>query len=805
MAEVAAAASPAAAAKGFANPLIDDGAPAQTQAAPTARALREATGRVAGNALTAFFVPRRQLLAVGGMDQRLTLHSLTDPGAKTVVVERTAMILAGEASRDGSVFALGDYSGWVGLFDVARLLASEDPLREGPERECRAGTTPVIGAELSPDDSRLFTMCRGAAMVEMRDARRDCLPVLATLSFEANEGLGTRRLACSETLVVTAGGAWVGRPSDARSRRARVWRLDDLEAAEHETLEFSSDANAVALRPGSGAELAVGTGDGAVQIFSSCLEGSEGTGDVMDAGDGSPVMSLVYSPDGSLLLAGRFSGWWTLCDVETACVVGRHSGGAKSNGLISCFSPAGDMIAIDDLAGSVMLREVLPPAPVRKIAMAGPGAHDESTGEATRKISGASITAGGTVALACGSLLQVWEGERLVLDTDVGEPISLNLGFGSPVSLRADGKRVAYGLSAGTTVQVRGWGEADEGFTLGPLESKIYRFCWSSDGRLIAVLCPSGVAVYNGDGTQLHEFSEEGGTAMSCSFNPSCTRLVTCGHNCRVVLRDTADWDVVKRLPGEGGATGIPHGGPWDSLEGRLVYWFMSDESPSGVLVVRRVDTGELEHRFVGVNAGAATLSPDDKYILCGKTHVFPGKPMTIVSMETGAEVGWLTAFRCMALPAADINGLTVGWRPKPDAASADGNSGDSLPVLLHAAVGSQFCVVDADTARHAVEDNAWGVEQLIALTESDEGDALPKVLSAAPHCVNIRHPESGDTVLHHYARERQVDAIASWLSSEEVCVTPIRNVAGHTALQVAILGQEKTIAKLLWRNLTHS
>ena len=95
----------------------------------------------------------------------------------------------------------------------------------------------------------------------------------ATLSFEqANEGVGTRRLACSETLAVAAGGAaWMGRPSDARSRRARVWRLDDLEGAEPVTLDFSSDANAVALRPGSEAELAVGTGDGAVRIFSSCL------------------------------------------------------------------------------------------------------------------------------------------------------------------------------------------------------------------------------------------------------------------------------------------------------------------------------------------------------------------------------------------------------------------------------------------------------------------------------------------------------------------------------------------------------
>ena len=258
-------------------------------------------------------------------------------------------------------------------------------------------------------------------------------------------------------------------------------------------------------------------------------------------------------------------------------------------------------------------------------------------------------------------------------------------------------------------------------------------------------------------------------------------------------------------LPDEGGITGMPLGVPWNETGERLAYGiFMSDESPNGVLVVRRVETEEVELRVVGVNAGAATFSPDGKYILCGKVPSLPGKPMTIVSVETHAEVEWLTAFRCMALPAGDINGMTVGWRRKPDADAADSGS-DGLPVLLHAAVGAQFCVVDVDTARHAVEDNAWGVEQLIALTESDEGDALSKVLSAAPHCVNIRHPESGDTVLHHYARERQVDAIASWLSSEEVCVTPIRNVAGHTALQVAILGQEKTIAKLLWRNLTHS
>ena len=108
----------------------------------------------------------------------------------------------------------------------------------------------------------------------------------------------------------------MGRPSDARSRRARVWRLDDLEAAEPVTLEFSSDANAVALRPGCEAELAVGTGDGAVRIFSSCLGAAAEAGRVVDVGDGSAVTSLAYSPDGTLLLAGRLSGTWTLYELS---------------------------------------------------------------------------------------------------------------------------------------------------------------------------------------------------------------------------------------------------------------------------------------------------------------------------------------------------------------------------------------------------------------------------------------------------------------------------------------------------------
>ena len=128
----------AAGGKGFPNPLAADGSPAEAQAAPpTARALREAGSATDGMVYACFFVPGRQLLAVGGVDKRLTLHSLEDPGVKTVVVERTAVVAEGTVSRDDSILCVGDLTRWVGLFDVARLLASEEPLREARSASAR--------------------------------------------------------------------------------------------------------------------------------------------------------------------------------------------------------------------------------------------------------------------------------------------------------------------------------------------------------------------------------------------------------------------------------------------------------------------------------------------------------------------------------------------------------------------------------------------------------------------------------------------------------------------------------------------
>jgi hypothetical protein len=79
---------------------------------------------------------------------------------------------------------------------------------------------------------------------------------------------------------------------------------------------------------------------------------------------------------------------------------------------------------------------------------------------------------------------------------------------------------------------------------------------------------------------------------------------------------------------------------------------------------------------------------------------------------------------------------------------------------------------VDAELARRAVEDSAWGQRQLINMSDLAP-DAVPKLLVVAPHCINIRHPSTGDTVLHHYARQREANMIALWLSGE-VRVTPI-------------------------------
>eukprot|EP01047_Picozoa_sp_COSAG01_P016162 COSAG01_NODE_822_length_13306_cov_4.866132_3_plen_497_part_00 len=111
--------------------------------------------------------------------------------------------------------------------------------------------------------------------------------------------------------------------------------------------------------------------------------------------------------------------------------------------------------------------------------------------------------------------------------------------------------------------------------------------------------------------------------------------------------------------------------------------------------------------------------------------------------------------------------------------------------------------LVDVRAVECAIEDHAWGVPQLIAFTQYASAENVGNLAAAAPHLINIRDLKSGDTVLHCFARERNLAAIQKWLS--KAVIVPIPNKDGLSALYLAIQMQEKLISKALWSCVTPS
>ena len=108
--------------------------------------------------------------------------------------------------------------------------------------------------------------------------------------------------------------------------------------------------------------------------------------------------------------------------------------------------------------------------------------------------------------------------------------------------------------------------------------------------------------------------------------------------------------------------------------------------------------------------------------------------------------------------------------------------------------------MADVAATHYAIEYNAYTTERLIFISEQYP-ELVGQLAQSAPHLVNIRDPQTGDTVLHHPARTRQTEQLHAWLDSGAT-VTPIKNVEGQTAVMVAISMEQIDVAQLLWRAL---
>ena len=146
------------------------------------------------------------------------------------------------------------------------------------------------------------------------------MPLLMTLPFEQSGSQAPSGISSvGQWLAATSGGVnnpCVGSPISAHFR---VWNLDcngDTLARDtavpicQNVLEV--DANAVSLCPCGAPQLAVGLGDGTVLILDDLNTGGVERGRLQDQGDCSAVHGLEYSPNGTMLAAGRNSGVYTV-------------------------------------------------------------------------------------------------------------------------------------------------------------------------------------------------------------------------------------------------------------------------------------------------------------------------------------------------------------------------------------------------------------------------------------------------------------------------------------------------------------
>lgn len=122
----------------------------------------------------------------------------------------------------------------------------------------------------------------------------------------------------------------------------------------------------------------------------------------------------------------------------------------------------------------------------------------------------------------------------------------------------------------------------------------------------------------------------------------------------------------------------------------------------------------------------------------------------------------------------------------------------------MHAVVGAELRLVNTTDFATALDHGALSPKQILELTK-----AWPEQVSALmqrlPHLVNIREPDTGDTVLHLCASAGNVAALMCLFENGCAKYTPVRNKNGDTALDLAIKKQYQDCAKVLWQNLTPS
>eukprot|EP01050_Picozoa_sp_SAG11_P001395 SAG11_NODE_60_length_19094_cov_26.549566_10_plen_1057_part_00 len=781
--------------------------------------------------------------------RQLVLFSLKErsPAPRPVYeLPKHAQTGLSQAMSNDSV-CLGFADGRLEMFDIGMLVAAAeavDPQMTQPvttlcpraQGKCttRASCT---GLTFGANGGRLFAMAIDGSEISVHNAHHQDLPVVQTLPFTVGHGLySSSRLAATNNLLVAAGGGSGSLGPDAQL--AHVWQVQDGVHASDATLmklcwthRFGPEAESVAICASQGL-LAVGLRDGTIQVFSSAsalwVIHTKIARIANETDEDQPVWSLQFSRDGTKLAAGRpafvnrttgvgvarvdhFSVYDMLA--SAALVNEFHSSreSSGSNALAFLHDSGTDMLATGSgIPGNYNLRTLHPRGITRMLTMTSAG------GSPVQPISSGDLDpVSGVVALCAGSVLQVFDQRgNLLLDKDFGQGLKTYGIIKSAVKLQVGGSIIACALNSVEMIVLEVGGSEAFRISQNPaLGDAAYRFgtvyemAWSPDGKLLAMGTSSdGALVLSASGNAIHKHGKH---ASSCAFDGTSSKFVSAdGLEFEVSVWDVQTWKLLHTVPNIsrwiGSVALSPVGDRVAYMEGvcdaDVVVWPLDPSS------------GKEPQRSLGsVNARSAlSFSPDGRFILCCPADTEPTDPhkLQVLDLATSANALWGQALRVMSLPVTGgmLAGRTLGWAqiPLQSAPESDSESTSVTKLLaLYGAVGPQFVVTDVETARDAADDAAWSTQQLIFISENHP-ELVKTIATTTPYCVNVRDPETRDTVFHYLARNRQTQVLRTWFDNGAK-VTPIENAKGQTALMVALEMEQSDIARLLWSNMTNT
>ena len=612
-----------------------------------------------------------------------------------------------------------------------------------------------------------------------------------------------------------------------RDLQIGVWKLSQLgvlTSADAESLEPAqrlvdahSGAGPIDLSDGF---VAVGGLDGSVNLHAIAGEFVQDRrirlAEPRPAGDKTTVMAVSFSPDGGMLAAswstGEVAVFSTASTARLASFQQDDCTGILDM-IVLAFSTDGSRLAAGGgTCKTVRIHQIAPVRPPRF-----------SIADSTENLRAAAVSED-RVALVVGSrvMLQTHGGD-VVADIKTGEVITCNCNV-QPLALRPSGEHVAVVLAT-KSVAVYDVRSGKLAFPqLEDFKGMTTEVTYSPDGTLLLVSSlGGGVYVFDAaTGTPAHTLTDKPDYEMAgtSAVDPASKTLFAANFTGEggLVVTDLQSGRKTMAIDTDLGESGHKLAFPCvDDVGDRLAYARI-DGAGNPYTIIRSLGETDEEIKVIDGDKEVGLAVP--KGFSRGEGNLLL---QTTFEMEETA-TSYITVYDCEKGEEAQLSqhlpimlgaGFTahnsVGWVPSAPSPT------------IHATVGSELVFVELDRFEAMMADGCFGAQLLMDLSGDGASDTIyqPQMIDAIvkrfPDCISAPS-ETGDTVLHHCARDDRLDAVRRWLPRGSGIYTPVSSgprtveVDGEdkhyehwTALHEAIYRNNKDIALHFLATLTKS